>query len=170
MLLTVLAAAALQPPAAPPPIANQVVEAPSAEAEQGIRASTEAYLRAKQEGRYDAAWAMLDPTQQARRPREAWEGESRGFNESAGPLRERHTGGITWIRNPAGTTDFIAGISYSADHPNLVFACGVLIWRQQPAGNWLLYREVHHAALREDAPNATPEQVAEVRAQSQCPD
>ncbi|HYI49618.1 MAG TPA: hypothetical protein VEX35_14260 [Allosphingosinicella sp.] len=89
-MLSVLAAFALQaaaPPAAPPVVS---APAPDAAAEQAVRAATDAYLTARDAGRYGEAWAMLSPDWQARRPQGPWVAAAREFNAQAGASRVKN--------------------------------------------------------------------------------
>ena len=170
-MLTFLAALALQ--AAAPPPAPPVVSAtaPDAAADQAVRAATDAYLTARDAGRYDQAWAMLSPDWQARRPHDPWVAAAREFNGQAGASRGRRITAVTWLENPGGGISGTFGVvEYNGDYADLVFMCGIAIWERQPDGAWRLFREVTHAATGADGPNATPEQIAEGRRQFQCRD
>ncbi len=169
-MLSLLAAFALQ--AAAPPTAPAVVSAtaPDAAADQAVRAATDAYLAARDAGRYDLAWAMLSPDWQARRPHDPWVAAARAFNAQAGASRGRRIAAVSWLENPGCIAGTFGVVEYNGDYADLVFMCGIAIWQRQPDGAWRLFREVTHAATRADAPNATPEQIAEGRRQFQCRD
>ncbi|HVQ09347.1 MAG TPA: DUF4019 domain-containing protein [Allosphingosinicella sp.] len=178
-MLTVLAALALQaaapPPPAPaapaaPPTPAAAVPAPDAAADQAVRAATRDFLDARDEGRYDQAWAMLSPAGQARRPHDPWVAAARDFNAQAGALRGRRITAVSWLENPGGLAGIFGVVEYDGDYAELVFLCGIVIWERQPDGGWRVLREVTHGARRADAPNATPEQIAEGRRQNQCRD
>lgn len=168
-MLTFLAALALQA-AAPPPASPAAVQAPDAAADQAVRAATDAFLAARDQGRYDQAWAMLSPAWQARRPHDPWVAAARDFNAQAGASRGRRITAVSWLVDPAGVAGMFGVVEYNGDYAEFVFMCGIVIWERQPDGGWRLFREVVHAATRADAPNATPEQIAEGRRQYQCRD
>jgi hypothetical protein len=167
-MLGLLAAIALQtaapaadPVATPPPYPG---------AAEAVTEASRNFFAAQESGRFDEAWAMLDAEQQARRPRERWVAAAREYYAIAGSIRSRRLTGVTFVDRPAGRPVTIAGIAYSADSPNLVFSCGTLVWVLQPDRGWRLAREDHRGAQRADAPDATPEQIAEGRRQADCPD
>lgn len=168
-MLSFLAALALQA-AAPPPASPIVVAAPDAAAEQAVRAATGAFLAARDEGRHDQAWDMLSPDWRARRPHDPWVAAARDFNVQAGASRGRRITAVTWLANPGGVAGRFGVVEYNGDYADLVFMCGVVIWQRQPDGAWRVFREVTHGARRADAPNATPEQIAEGRRRFQCRD
>jgi hypothetical protein len=168
-MLTFLAALALQA-AAPPPVPTYAAPAPDAAADGAVRAATGAFLAARDEGRYDQAWAMMGPAGQARRPHDPWVAAARDFNTQAGAFRGRRITAVSWLENPGGVAGTFGVVEYDGDYADLVFLCGIVIWERQPDGGWRVFREVTHGARRADAPNATPEQIAEGRRQSQCRD
>lgn len=168
-MLTVLAALALQPPPANPQGITVSQQAPDPAADRGVRIATDIFLSSKGGARLDVAYALLTPAQQAQRPREAWIQAARDFNSRAGALRSRRIVAVSWINDPARPYPY-AAVEYDGDYANLVFMCGVLIWERQPEGGWRVFRESISAATRADAPNATPEQIAEGRRQNNCRD
>lgn len=85
----------------------------------------------------------------------------------AGTLRGRRIAAISWLHDPARQYPY-GVVEYNSDYADLVLMCGVVIWKRQPDGTWQVFREVIHAASRADAPNATPEQIAEGRRQNSC--
>jgi hypothetical protein len=171
-VLTLLAALALQPAAPPPP--PPPLRAPSTPAEIAadaqVRAATLAYLAAKQEGRFDEAWAMLSPERQARRPRADWEAESRNVVTQAGAFRGRRLTGVHLLENPGGMQGYFAAVEFEGDYADVAFMCGLVIWQRQTDGRWLIYRESVNAALLGDIPNPTPANIAEGRRFAQCRD
>ena len=168
---TLLAALTLQPaaPPAPPPLRPPATDAERA-ADRAVRAATGSFLSAKQEGRFDEAWAMLASERQARRPRDAWAEAARDFGSQAGTFRSRRLTGVSFHENPGGVQGYFAAVEYDADYSNLAFMCGIVIWKRQPDGGWLVFRESVSAALLADVPNPTPEAIAEGRRQAQCRD
>lgn len=169
MMLIYLAALALQASAAPPP-APFLAQAPSPDAEAAVRAATDAFLDARDQGRFDAAYAMLSPDWQTRRPRPQWQAAAQDFVAHAGAVRGRRISGLSWMENPGGVQGMFAAVEYNGDYAGLAFMCGILVWQRQGDGRWLVFREQVHAASREDAPNATPEQIEEGRRQFGCHD
>jgi len=169
-MLIFLTALALQPAAPSAPSQITVSErAPDPAADRAVRAATDTFLSAKDESRFDVAYAMLSVAQQARRPRATWNEAARDFNAQAGALRGRRIAAISWLHDPARPYPY-GVVEYNGDYANLVFMCGVVIWERQPDGTWRVFREVINAASRADAPNATPEQIAAGRRQYNCRD
>ncbi len=169
-MLILLAALALQP--ATPSAASGITvseQAPDPQADQAVRAATRDFLDAKDQGRFEAAYAMPSGAQQTRRPRAAWDEAVRDFNSRAGQSRGRQISGVSWLHDPARPYPY-GVVEYNGDYVDLVFMCGVVIWERQPDGSWRVFREVLNAASRADAPNATPEQIAAGRRQYHCRD
>jgi len=157
----------LQP--ATPSAASQITvseQAPDPAADQAVCTATRDFLDAKDQGRFEVAYAMLSGAQQTRRPRAAWDEAVRDFNRQAGQWRGS---GVSWLHDPARPYPY-GVVEYNGDYADLVFMCGVVIWERQQDGGWRVFREVVNAASRADAPNATPEQIAAGRRQYHCRD
>ena len=171
-MLIFLAVLALQPAEPPPPPPPLIAPSTPAEvaADARVRAATLAYLAAKQEGRFDEAWAMLSPERQARRPRADWEAENRDVATQAGAFRRHRLTGVHLIENPGGMQGYFAAVEVEGDYANVAFMCGLVIWQRQADGAWLIVRESINAALLADIYDPTPAHVAEGRRQAQCRD
>jgi hypothetical protein len=169
-MLTLLAALALQAAAPPLPSPPAVARAPDAAADGAVGPPPHPRRAARAARRDAPAWAMLSPAWQARRPHDPWVAAAREFNAQAGVARGHRITAVTWLENPGGIAGIFGVVEYNGDYADLVFMCGIAIWQRQPDGVWRLFRDVTHAATRADAPNATPEQIAEGRRQSQCRD
>ncbi len=101
-MLIFLAALALQP--APPSAASRITVSQQARDpadDQAVRTASEAFLTAKDEGRSDAAYAMLAPSRQAQRPRAGWDAAARDFNSHAGASRGRRIAAVSWLTDPS---------------------------------------------------------------------
>lgn len=140
--------------------------------ERAVTQATEAYFAARDSGRYEEAYGMLTLGRRGDTTLEGFTSRVRTFNERAGARRGRRIIRLTWYNSPpqAPVPGIYAAADYSADFANLHFVCGYLIWLLQPDGSWRVIREEENNFWRSDAPNATAEEMAGIRAQIGCRD
>jgi hypothetical protein len=109
---------------------------PSEDLEKQATETALAYLAAQDTGRFDQAWAMLDPHTQAMEPLEAFAKRVGEFNANAGAPLQRRITRATWTADPAQAPE--PGVYVSLDlvsrFAGIDRHCGYLVLHQPPLG------------------------------------
>jgi hypothetical protein len=144
----------------------------SAAQELAVLARTRAYFAAKDSGRFAEAYAMLTAEMQADSDLQSWSRVAEAFNRRAGEAHGRRLIRVTWYNNPpeAPVPGLYAAVDFNGDFTGLHFLCGYVVWLLQRDGSWRLVREEQSSATRADAPDTTPAQISQIRAQVGCRD
>jgi|SRR5579862_3224770 hypothetical protein len=148
---------------APPPAKARVVNITSDSAPGWLpspdqaRASTDAafaYLAAKDAGRAEAAYALLEEGDRAMQPFAEFSQALTAFNKRAGQVRERRVINVTWTKDPAQAPKpgVYAAIDFVSRFANVDRDCGYLVVYQPPAGgHFRIAREEENLMTNADA-------------------
>lgn len=153
--LAMLAAAV----AALPPQAGDAI--PDEAMQRAVIEQSYAYLRDKDEGRYDLAYALIAPSMQSYLKRDLYAAESARFNAEAGAARERRVMLMSWYRDPpdAPAPGLYVAADFRSLFPNIRLHCGYLMWHQEADGRFRLVREEQSFIDEGMAARTPPEQL-----------
>jgi len=139
-----------------------------AQAQRVVRA-TYAYFTAKDERRFDDAYASFSEIQKQAMPFERWKADLESFYDSAGAAEGRTIRKVTWYKDPANAQPGIyAAVDFSSRFANLALHCGYVAWRQQMDGSFELVREEENSIPNDVMSKLTPEKLQGIRAQFRC--
>ncbi len=159
--------------AAATPTPSQAIMHVAASAEQIRQVEQQArlYFAAKDQRRYQQAYALMAPVQKLAVPFDAWQARVDAFNDKAGAVRERAIRKITWYQDPPqAAPGLYAAVDFVSQFANLEVHCGFVAWQQQPDGSFLLVREEENSLDKVTAKNLKPEEIERVRVQFKCKD
>lgn len=124
-----------------PPQAGDAI--PDEATQRALVEQTQAYLRDKDDGRYDRAYAMIAPSMQSYLKRDLYASESARFNAEAGKAEERRVMRLSWYRDPpdAPAPGLYVAADFRSRFPNIFLHCGYLMWHQEKDGGFRLVRE-----------------------------
>jgi hypothetical protein len=135
------AAATIWPSPTTPPQVNVTADSapgwiPSAEQAAGVRATADAFLAAKDEGRAADAYALMADGDHQTISLSAFADGVRKFNTQAGSLIDRRITTVTWTKDPAHAPapGVYAALDLVSHFSNIDHFCGYLILYQPPAG------------------------------------
>lgn len=162
-----------EPPAAPPGPAAPVVSpswADSPADEQAVRQASDAFLDARDAGRFEEAYGFLGAVFRATESIETFTARTREFHRSAGRRLGRRLVAVTWYNNdlPGAPPGLYAAVDFVGEYEKLHFACGYLIWQLQADRSWRLVTANQAVATRAAAGDASAEEIQAVRAQMGC--
>jgi hypothetical protein len=126
------------------------------------------YLTAKDEGRYEEAFASMSSEQRASTSLEKWSNVAEKFRSAAGALMERKVRKVTWYRNPPKAEPGVyAAVDFTSEFTN-VQVCGYVAWRALANGSYVVVREEHGLLPKEAQQKLKPEELAKARAMLGC--
>lgn len=138
--------------------------------EQAVRAGTDAFFGARDDGRFPEAFALLAPNFGGGQTLEEFTAANRAFNQENGRKIARRLAGVTWYNNnlSGAPPGIYAAVDFVADYEALHFSCGYLIWQLQPDRSWRIVTVNQTVVRRSSAPDASAEELAEMWAHSGC--
>ncbi|MTV38722.1 DUF4019 domain-containing protein [Duganella radicis] len=127
------------------------------------------YFAAKDDARYQEAYAVLTPSQHQQTPFARWSFLAQDFNAQAGKLIQRDFKKITWYRNPPqAPAGVYAAVDFSGEYANTSLYCGYLVLVEQPDGAFLILREEQNVVDKDTAAKLKPGELDGLRAQFKC--
>lgn len=138
--------------------------------EQAVRAGTDAFFGARDDGRFSEAFTFLAPNYGGGQTLEEFTTANRTFNRENGRKIARRLVGVTWYNNnlSGAPPGIYAAVDFVADYESLHFSCGYVIWQLQPDRSWRLVTVNQAVARRSSAPDASAGELAEMRAHMRC--
>lgn len=160
------------PPSTPPPATVDSSWTAGIADQQAIRSASDAFLDAREGGRYAEAYGWLAATFRATETLAAFSEASESLNRRAGRRIERRLAAVTWYNNdlPGAPPGLYAAVDFVGAYEGLHFTCGYLIWQLQADRSWRLVTLNEAVVTRADAPDATAEQLADLRREMRCRD
>ncbi|MES2318484.1 MAG: DUF4019 domain-containing protein [Pseudomonadota bacterium] len=149
--------------------ANSIPFTPTEDQVKRVELQSEQYFAARDQGRYQDAYAMLAPSFRQVTPLERWQSRTAAFNQRAGAVSQRAVRKITWYQDPPNTQPGIyAAVDFDSQFALMTLHCGFLAWRMQADGSFLLVREEENGLDRVTAQKMRPADLGLVRAQFGC--
>ncbi|HEX8365370.1 MAG TPA: DUF4019 domain-containing protein [Allosphingosinicella sp.] len=160
------------PPATPPLAVVDPSWTPGSADHETIRAASNAFLDAREAGRYAEAYGWLAATFRATETLAEFSEANDSLNRRAGRRLERRLAAITWYNNTleGAPPGLYAAVDFVGAFEGLYFSCGYLIWQLQADRTWRLVTLNQSIVARADAPNATAEEIASLRREMRCRD
>jgi hypothetical protein len=160
------------PPSTPAPAIVDSSWTPGVADEAAIRSASNAFLDARDGGRFAEAYGWLAATFRATATLAQFSEEAEAFNGRAGRRIERRLAAVTWYNGdlPGAPPGLYAAVDFVGDFEGLYFSCGYLIWQLQADRSWRLVTLNEAVAAPADAPDATAEQIADLRREMRCRD
>jgi hypothetical protein len=127
------------------------------------------YLQAKDAGRHEQTYALLDPAMKRDNPPSRWAVVAGRGRPDAGALQERVIRKISWYDNPpSAPPGLYVAADFESRFEKLALHCGFVIWHRQPDGAFLVLREESNHIDLETASKMTPQQMADTRRALRC--
>lgn len=104
---------------------------------------THKYFSAKDEARYQDAYAMQTDGMHNLASFGEWTRSIKDFSNTAGKVVSRQIKKITWYKDPpnAPARGVYAAVDFTSRFENIDTYCGYLVWFQQPDGTFKMARE-----------------------------
>jgi hypothetical protein len=152
-------------PAAP---ADAKVSASAAQ-QEAVSLRTQAYFAARDQARYQEAYAMLGEGSRNLTTFERWQARVAAFNAKAGAVRERRIAKVTWYLNPPGAdAGRYAAVDFVSRFAKLDVHCGYVVWNEQSDGSYVLVREEENSLDLATASKIKAADLDQVRAKLGC--
>lgn len=131
---------------------------------------THQYFLAKDQGRYQDAYAMLSPGMQEITPFERWSTLEQEFSARAGRATNRQLKKVTWYKDPptAPTPGIYAAVDYTGRFENIDVYCGYVAWKRQENGTFRLVRQEQNFVDKETQRKMDDRTLAAIKAQFGC--
>jgi hypothetical protein len=160
------------PPSTPAPAIAGSSWTPGIADEAAVRSASDAFLDAREAGRFAEAYGWLAATFRATASLAEFSAEAETSNRRAGRRIERRLAAVTWYNGdlPGAPPGVYAAVDFVGAYESLHFTCGYLIWQLQADRSWRLVTLNEAVAARADAPAASAEQIAALRREMRCRD
>lgn len=167
-------AASAEPVADLPP---QEMSAPFRDAQMGstqtqaqkLMEQTKAYFAAKDEARFEDAYAFFSESQKRTVPFDGWRAQLENFYREAGAVQSRTVRKITWYKDPPNAQPGIyVAVDFSGNFPHLTLYCGFVAWRQKADGAFEVVREEANSITSSVAEKMSPDMMQNARRMFRC--
>jgi hypothetical protein len=117
------------------------------------------YLKDKQAGRFDRAYALIAPSMRAYLTPELFRDGAAKFSAEAGKPAEPDFTRFTWYRDPSDAPEpgLYAAVDFTGHYADLALMCGYLMWHKLPDGSFRLVREEQNYIDKAGAQQMVPE-------------
>jgi hypothetical protein len=117
------------------------------------------YLKDKQAGRFDRAYALIAPSMRAYLTPELFRDGAAKFSAEAGKPAEPDFTRFTWYRDPPDAPEpgLYAAVDFTGYYADLALMCGYLMWHKLPDGSFRLVREEQNYIDKAGAQQMVPE-------------
>lgn len=154
---------------APSPAASAASRSPLLRDGKLIERLTLQYLQAKDAGRHDQTYALLDPVMKRDNPPSRWAAVTSQGRPDTGALQERTIRKISWYDNPpSAPPGLYVAADFESRFEKLALHCGFVVWHRQPDGSFLVLREESNHIDLETASKLTPQAMANARRMFRC--
>ena len=155
----------------PPPAAGATAQGVSPDDDAAVGELTGRYFGLLARGDLRLAFDLSRQAIEQGTEFETWAASERAFRKSAGEPGAFRVVKVTRYQDPPnapGPGLYIA-VDYAAEHANLAFECGYVVWRRNGAGPFGIVRHERGFVTREVAAKSDAGQLTQFRAQMRCP-
>lgn len=151
------------------PKTNEVKWTASRAQTESVDQLSRTYFSAKDEARYQEAYALLAPSLQQMTSFARWSFLAQLFNGSAGQVLHRDIRKVTWYKDPPQTAPGIyAAVDFSSQFENVNVHCGYIVLSEQADGSFQVIREEENFVDKVTEGKLKPGELDKFRAQFKC--